>query len=169
MEPQGNEALKKEGIGNRILKFIGILFFLFTCLAFLGAVALDLTGEKAIGKVSNAAKNCSAGETCWTGKVEFVTQQGETITFYPLTAPILFDLDPLFSGRSYNEYGEYQVRYLKSFPVIAKVKLAFFLEYSTHLGGLCLGSFLLLIGAAFSSSGKPHKPLVLDLRSLRKK
>ena len=169
MESQEKEMLKKEGIGNRILKLMGILFFLFTCLVFLGAVALDLTGEKAIGKVSNAAKNCSAGETCWTGKVEFVTQQGETVTFYPITAPILFDLDPLFSGRSYEEYGDYQVRYLKSFPSIAKVKLAFFLEYSTHLAGLCLGSFLLLIGSAFSSSGKPHKPLVLDLRGLRKK
>ena len=169
MESQEKEMLKKEGIGNRILKLMGILFFLFTCLVFLGAVALDLTGEKAIGKVSNAAKNCSAGETCWTGKVEFVTQQGETVTFYPITAPILFDLDPLFSGRAYEEYGDYQVRYLKSFPSIAKVKLAFFLEYSTHLAGLCLGSFLLLIGSAFSSSGKPHKPLVLDLRGLRKK
>lgn len=69
MEPQGNEALKKEGIGNRILKFIGILFFLFTCLAFLGAVALDLTGEKPSAKCRMPPKTVlpakPAGQAKW--------------------------------------------------------------------------------------------------------
>lgn len=167
MEAQ-QETLKKEARGNRIFKWVGILFFMFTCLAFLGAVMLDLTGEKAIGKVSNAATNCPAGKTCWTGKVEFTTREGEAVSFYPLTAPMLFDLDPFLSGRSYEEYGQYQVRYFEAFPAIAKVRLAFFLEYSTHLSGLCIGSFLLLIGSAFSLSGKPRKPLVLDLSKWRK-
>ena len=168
MENQ-QQVIKKETLGNRAFKVIGILFFIFTCLSFLTAIALDLTGEKTIGKVSNAAVNCSPGKTCWTGKVDFTTTQGEEVSFYPLTLPILFDFDPFLSGRPYEEYGNYQVRYFEFLPQIAKVKLAFFLEYSSHLFGLCLGSFLLLIGSAFSASGKPHKPIVIDLSNGRNK
>lgn len=168
MENQ-QQVIKKETFGNRAFKVFGILFFIFTCLSFLTAIALDLTGEKTIGKVSNAAVNCSPGKTCWTGKVDFTTTQGEEVSFYPLTLPILFDLDPFLSGRSYDDYGNYQVRYFESVPQIAKIKLAFFLEYSSHLFGLCLGSFLLLIGSAFSASGKPHKPFVIDLSKGRNK
>lgn len=168
METQ-QEIIKKEAMGNRVFKILGILFFLFACLSLLGAVALDVVGEKAVGKVSNAAKGCSPGRSCWTGQVDFTTQEGEEVTFHPFTAPFLFDLDPALSGRSYDDYGKYQVRYLKAFPQLAKVKLAFFMEYTTHLGGLCLGSFLLLISAAFSTSSKQRKPLVLDLSKLRGK
>ncbi len=168
METQ-QETIKREAMGNRIFKVLGILFFLFACLSFIGAVALDVVGEKAVGKVSNAAKGCSPGKSCWTGQVDFTTKDGETVTFHPFTAPFLFDLDPALSGRSYEDYGNYQVRYLKAFPQLAKVKLAFFLEYTTHLGGLCVGSFLLLIGAAFSTSSKQSKPLVLDLSKFRNK
>lgn len=132
-------------------------------------MTLDLVGKEAVGKVSNAATDCSAGRTCWTGQVDFTTQQGEQVTFNPLTFPMLFDLDPLLSGRSYDDYGAYQVRYLEAFPAFAKVRLAYFLEYTTHLSGLCLGVFLLLIGSAFSSSGKRHKPLVIDLSKFRNK
>ena len=167
METQ-NETLKKEARGNSIIRMLGILFFLFTCLAFIGAVTLDLVGEKAIGKVSNASTNCSAGRTCWTGKVEFTTNKGEEISFYPLTAPMLFDLDPFLSGRSYDDYGAYQVRYFEAFPAFAKVRLAYFLEYTTHLTGLCAGVFCLVIASAFSSTGKRNKPLVLDLSKWRK-
>lgn len=162
MEAQ-QEVLKKEARGNQAIKAISILFFIFTCVSFLTAIALDVIGKKTTGKVSNAAVGCSSGKTCWTGKVDFTTDNGEEVSFYPFTAPMLFDLDPFLSGRPYEEYGKYQVRYFEFFPQIAKVKLAFFLEYSTHLLGLCLGSFLLLIGSAFSTSGKPHKPIVIDL------
>lgn len=172
MNEQQNETLQKESRGNNTLIGFGAIFFLFACLALVGAVTLDLVGEKTVGKVSNASTNCPAGKTCWTGQVDFTTKEGEQVSFYPLTFPMLFDLDPFLSGRSYEDYGEYQVRYLEAFPAIAKVKMAFFLEYSTHLSGLCLGVFLLLIGSAFSSSGKsskPHKPIVIDLSNSRKK
>ncbi len=157
------QTLKKESLGNRAFKVIGILFFIFACLSFLTAVALDLIGEKTTGKVSNVAVGCSPGKSCWTGKVDFTTTEGEEVSFYPLTLPMLFDLDPFLSGRPYEEYGNYQVRYFEAVPQIAKVKLAFFLEYSSHLFEVCLGGFLLVIGSAFSASGKPHKPIVIDL------
>ena len=167
METQ-QQVTEKEARGNRAIKWIGILFFIFTCVSFLTAIALDFAGEKTTGKVSNASVNCSPGKSCWTGKVDFTTADGEKISFYPFTAPMLFDLDPFLSGRSYDDYGKYQVRYFGFFPQIAKVKLAYFLEYSTHLTGLCVGSFLLLIGSAFSISGKPRKPIVIDLSGGRK-
>ncbi|MFN8411861.1 MAG: hypothetical protein U0Z26_05695 [Anaerolineales bacterium] len=156
---------------DRAMFFIGVLAMLCSCAFFIGAVTLDIIGKPAIGKLSNAASgNCSAGKTCWTGKMEFTTQSGKHITFYPLTAPMLFDFDPFLSGRPYEKYGEYQVRYLEAFPQIAKVKLAFFLEYGNTLCGLGIGVFLFLLSYLFSSSGsgKPHKPIVIDL-SKRKK
>ena len=151
---------------------IGILILMSACLFFSGAVMLDVAGAKTTGKLSNAARNCSPGKTCWTGKVDFATADGEQISFYPMTLPMLLDFDPLLSGRPYAEYGEYQVRYLEGYPKMAKVKLAFFLEYVNTLCGLGLGGFLTLIGLASvrgSSPDKPNKPFVLDLSNLRKK
>lgn len=169
METQESVETKKEKAVSRISKLLGILILLFTCLSMVGSVALDLTGEKAIGKVSNAAKDCSSNGTCWTGQVDFTTQQGENITFNPWTNPYLFDLDPVLSGRSYEDYGKYQVRYFKDFPKLAKVKLAYALEYTVYLGWFCGGSFLLVLGAAFSSRKKANKPMVIDLSGFRKK
>lgn len=153
-----------------ILLVIGVLILLVSCLFSVGSLMLDLVGAKAIGKVSNVAVGCSRGDSCWTGRVDFTTQDGEEVSFYPMTDPILFDLDPALSGRSYEQYGEYQVRYLESFPKLAKVKLAFSLEYIDLLGGVLLGAIFTLFG--FLSAGdpnKPHKPFVLDLSRLRKK
>ncbi len=157
---------------NPLTLVIGILILLFACLFFSGAVLLDVAGAKAIGKISNVSVGCSAGESCWTGKVDFTTPDGEQVSFYPKTFPMLLDFDPLLSGRSYAEYGEYQVRYLASYPKLAKVKLAFFLEYINTLCGLGLGGLLTLIGLLSVRGGnpnKPHQPLVLDLSKLRKK
>lgn len=168
MENSQQQTQKK----NPIMLVIGILILMLACLFFSGAVFLDVAGAKTTGKLSNAAKNCSAGTTCWTSKMSFTTADGEQVSFYPLTAPMLFDFDPFLSGRSYDEYGEYQVRYFESYPKLAKVKLAFFLEYINTLCGLGLGGFLTLIGLASvrgGNSDKPHKPFVLDLSRLRKK
>ena len=170
MENEQQQVLRKEALGNNAIRFIGILCFLFTLLSCAGAVTLDLIGKKAIGKVSNAAVNCPPGKTCWTGKIDFTTDKGEQITFYPMTAPMLFDFDPFLSGRSYEEYGNYQVRYFAPFPKFAKVKLVYFLEYSSQVLGCCFGAFMLLIASAFSTKpGKERKPLVIDLSKFRNK
>jgi hypothetical protein len=168
MENSGQKPPKK----NFITLVIGILLLMLACLFFSGAVMLDLVGAKATGKLSNAAKSCSSGKTCWTGKMAFTTPEGEQVSFYPLTAPMLFDFDPLLSGRSYAEYGEYQVRYFASYPKLAKVKLAFFLEYLNMLCGFGLGGILTLIGLSSvrgRGSDKAPNPLVLDLSKWRKK
>ncbi len=159
---QGTTRRKKS-----ITLALGILVLLFACLFFSVAVLLDVAGAKTTGKISNVSIGCSPGKSCWTGKVDFTTPAGQQVSFYPLTAPILLDFDPLLSGRSYAEYGEYQVRYLASFPKVAKVKLAFFLEYINTLCGFGLGSLLTLIG--FLSAGKTDKALVLDLSKFRKR
>lgn len=141
---------------------LGILAFVITCVFMAGSVALDLVGEKTTGKLSNVAE-CSGNKSCWTSRVDFTTNTGEEVAFYPMTFPMLLDFDPFLSGRPYEEYGEYQVRYFAAYPQVAKIKLAYFLEYINHICGLCVGAFLLLISAAFSRSGKAHKPIVIDL------
>ena len=150
----------------------GILILILACLSLGGSVMLDTVGAKAIGKLSNVSKGCPPGKSCWTSKVEFTTTDGEPVAFYPLTFPILFDFDPVLSGRPYAEYGQYQVRYLASFPKLAKVKLAFFLEYINLLCGVGLGGFLALFGflsARGLNPNKPYKPIVLDLSRFRQK
>ena len=53
MENEQQQVLRKEALGNNVIRIIGILSFLFTLFSCAGAVMLDLVGQKAIGKVSN--------------------------------------------------------------------------------------------------------------------
>lgn len=166
MQQEQIETKKRSPKDYALITF-GILVFIISCGFLVGAIALDVAGEKAIGKLSNAASgNCSAGKTCWTGQMDFKTNQGEQITFYPMTFPMFFDFDPFLSGRPYEEYGNYQVRYFTSFPQIAKVKLAYFLEYLNMVCGLGIGTLILFLTYVFSSFGR--KPMVLDLSKFRK-
>ncbi|NJN79501.1 MAG: hypothetical protein HC797_03000 [Anaerolineales bacterium] len=158
---------KKRTPKDYIMILFGILVFITSCALFVGSVALDVTGEQAIGDLSNAAfGDCSPGKTCWTGRMDFVAKDGQQITFYPMTPFMFFDFDPFLSGRPYETYGDYQVRYFEQYPQIAKVKLAFFLEYVNMVCGLGIGAFVLFLTYILSSFGR--KPIVLDLRHLRK-
>ncbi len=155
---ENNKKAFKSGQSTLI---VGILISLFACVALIGSVMLDFIGEKAVGKLSNVSTRCSGGKSCWTGKMEFTAKNGATIAFYPMTFPIFFDFDPALSGRPYEKYGEYQVRYLENFPRLAKVKLAFFLEYINLGCGFGIGLIVLLVGYL---SSRPNKPLVINLR-----
>lgn len=165
---ENTESENKKSLKDYAMILFGILAFVISCAFFAGSIALDVAGEKTIGDLSNAAwGDCPSGTTCWTGRMDFTTKDGEQITFYPMTNFMFFDFDPWLSGRSYEEYGDYQVRYFEQYPQIAKVKLAFFLEYVNMVCGLGIGTFILLITYASSAFGR-RKPLVLDLSRLRK-
>ncbi len=165
---ENTESENKKSLKDYAMILFGILAFVISCAFFAGSIALDVAGEKTIGDLSNAAwGDCPSGTTCWTGRMDFTTKDGEQITFYPMTNFMFFDFDPWLSGRSYEEYGDYQVRYFQQYPQIAKVKLAFFLEYVNMVCGLGIGTFILLITYASSAFGR-RKPLVLDLSRLRK-
>lgn len=167
MENTESIETKKRAPRDYAMIAFGILVFIISCGFFVGSIALDVAGEKAIGELSNAAfGDCPPSKTCWTGRMDFTTKDGEQVTFYPNTPFMFFDFDPFLSGRSYEEYGDYQVRYLEAFPQIAKVKLAFFLEYFNMICGLGVGTFILFLTYVFSSFGR--KPIVLDLSNLRK-
>lgn len=166
-QTEQTENKKSAGFKDYAMLTFGTLVMIVSCLFFVGAIALDVAGEKAIGEVSNIAGDCSGTGTCWTGKVDFTTKDGEQVSFYPNTNPFLFDVDEILSGRSYKEFGNFQVRYFEAYPQIAKIKLAFFLEYTNTVCGLGIGTFILLITYASSAFGR-RKPLVLDLSKLRK-
>jgi hypothetical protein len=162
METQQEPTQTKKSRRDWATLSLGILALLIACIFMAGSIALDLIGEKTTGKLSNVAE-CSGNKSCWTSQVDFTTSTGEEVAFYPMTFPMLLDFDPFLSGRPYEEYSEYQVRYFAGYPQLAKIKLAYFLEYINHICGLCVGAFLLLISAAFSSSRKANKPFVIDL------
>ncbi len=167
MENKESTETKKRSAKDYFLILFGILVFIISCGFFVGSIALDIAGEKVIGKLSNTAlEDCPSGHTCWTGRIDFTTQDGEQITFYPMTNQFFFNFDPWLSGRSYEEYGDYQVRYFAQFPQLAKVKLAYFLEYVNLICGSGIGAFILFLSYAFSSFGR--KPVVLDLSKPRK-
>jgi hypothetical protein len=158
---------KKRTPKDYAMILLGILAFIISCGFLIGSIALDVAGEKTVGELSNAAwGDCPTGTTCWTGRMDFTTQDGEPVTFYPMTPFMFFDFDPFLSGRPYEEYGDYQVRYFEQYPKIAKVKLAYFLEYFNMFCGLGIGTFVLFLTYMFSSFGR--KPIVLDLSHLRK-
>lgn len=116
MENSQQTENKKVSKSGRSTLIIGILIILFACMFFVGSILLDAAGEKTIGKLSNASTGCSGSKTCWTSKIEFNTKANEQISFYPMTFPIFFDFDPFLSGRPYEEYSNYEVRYFESFP-----------------------------------------------------
>lgn len=167
MESSQPPQPKKASLGAWLTFVLGILFTLAAVLSLVGALMLDLIGEKAIGQLSNIAE-CTSGRNCWTGQMDFTTSAGQQISFHPLTHPTLFDIDPLLRGKTYLDDPEYQVRYLASYPQLAKVKLAFFLEYINHILGLCGGSLLFAIGSALTSPAKKNRPLVIDLSKRNK-
>ena len=164
--PQSTGEDRKVSAGGRGTMVIGILMILFTCIYFACAIALDTFGEKTIGRSYADMGDCGGSKTCWTEKVEFTANNGEQITFYPLVSPLLLDFEPVLSGKPYEEYGNFEVRYFESFPQLAKIKMVFHLEKVGKLPWIFLGLFLVLIGM---SSSRPNKPMVLDLRHLRKK
>ena len=167
MENTKSTETKKCTPKDYAMILFGILVFIISCGFFVGSIGLDVAGEKITGELSNAAfGDCSPGKTCWTGRMDFTTKDGQQVTFYPMTPFMFFDFDPWLSGRTYEAYGDYQVRYFAQYPQIAKVKLAFFLEYFNMVCGLGIGTFVLFLTYIFSSFGR--KPIVLDLRNLRK-
>lgn len=166
MENAKSTENKKHAPKDYAMILFGILVFVISCAFFASSIALDVAGEETTGELSNASEGCTGSRTCWTGRMDFTTADGEQVTFYPMTFPMFFDFDPFLSGRPYEEYGNYQVRYFAQFPQIAKVKLAYFLEYVNMLCGLGIGAFVLFLTYIFSSFGK--KPIVIDLSHLRK-
>ncbi|MBL8098408.1 MAG: hypothetical protein JNK81_04460, partial [Anaerolineales bacterium] len=88
------------------------------------------------------------------------TNDGEEFSFYPQTNRFIFDLD----GYVTEGYREVDVRYLESFPDIAKVSLVYKLEYLNKVTWTVLGSLIALFGWI----GTRNKPFVLDLSKLRK-
>jgi len=167
--PQDVVEEKRVSAGGRGTMLIGVLMVLFTCVYFAGAIALDSFGEKTTGRSYADMGDCGGSKTCWTEKVEFTTNNGEQITFYPLVSSFLIDFEPVLSRKPYEEYGNFEVRYFESFPQIAKIKMIFHLEEVGKLPWLVLGFFLVLIGMASSRGNRPNKPMVIDLRYLRKK
>lgn len=157
MDNPQEQPARKASFGAWITLIAGVLSTLAAVLFFAGAIMLDLIGKKAVGELSNIAE-CRPGHTCWTGQMDFTTDAGEQISFHPLTHPTLFNIDPLLRGKTYLDEPDYQVRYLASYPQLAKVKLAFFLEYINHVLGLCAGTFLFMIGSALTKPTKARRP-----------
>lgn len=147
--------------------FVGILIVLVSGLFVANSIALEFFGERAVGKLSNAAKNCSGSKTCWTSKVDFTTKNGEQITFYPWTFPLLFDLDPLLSGRPYADYGNFEIQYFENIPKLAKVSVAFHLEDVGKTLVFFFGIILILLALLSlvnNKSDSPRQPFVINLR-----
>jgi len=144
-----------------IFSIVGTLMLVFTCAIAAGSVFLDLAGSKAPAVLENIAK-CSGGETCFTGQISFETSGGDSVTYLPLTQnSAIYEIDRVSklsndTGASSNAV---EVRYLESFPRIAKVHLSYYLEYLTVLAWLFWSALVSLIGLALNRS----KPIVLNL------
>ncbi len=159
MEQTKQTEEKKISIWARLVFLIGILIVLFTCAFTMGAIYLDMAGVQTTGTLLNVAK-CSGSKTCWTGKVEFKTNGGEEISFYPQTNRFIFDLD----GYATEGHRVVDVRYLESFPNIAKVNLIYKLEYLNKVTWTLLGSVI----AFFGWVATRKKSIVLDFSKGKK-
>lgn len=159
MENARTTEEKKISIWARLTLLAGILIILITCVSTMGAIYLDLAGVKTSGALSNVAK-CSGAKTCWTGKVEFTTSAGKEIAFYPKTSRFIFDLDGYVSesGR------EVDVRYFETLPMLAKVSVAYHLEYFNKITWALIG----LVVAFFGWVATRKRAVVLDFSKGKK-
>lgn len=146
---------KKVSIWARLVLLVGILIVLTTCAFTLGAIYLDVAGTHTTGTLLNVA-NCTGSRNCWTGKVEFQTNNGENISFYPQTNQFIFDIDGYVS----EGYREVDVRYLESNPDIAKVSVLYHLEYLNKITWSVIGSVV----AFFAWVATRKKSTTLDFR-----
>ena len=159
MEQTKQTEEKKISIWARLVLLVGVLIVLATCTFTMGAIYLDIAGAQTTGTLLNVA-NCSGSRTCWTGKVEFKTNDGEEVSFYPQTNSFIFDLD----GYMTEGYKAVDVRYLESFPNIAKVSVIYKLEYLNKVTWTVIGSLV----AFFGWVATRKKAIVLDFSKGKK-
>jgi len=135
---------------------------LFSCLIAVGSLFLDLAGSKTPAILENIAK-CSGGETCFTAQISFDTSDGKSIEYLPLTQNDMiyeFDRQVKLANDTGASSKSVEVRYLESFPRLAKVHLSYYLEYWSVLVWLFWSVFVSLIGLALNRS----KPIELNFR-----
>lgn len=145
-----------------IISIAGTLMLLFTCAIAAGSLFLDLTGSKAAAVLENTAK-CTGGKTCFTAQISYQTSDGEAVTYLPLTQnSTIYEIDRVnkLANDASTSSKSVEVRYLESFPRIAKVHLSYYLEYLTVLVWLFWSVIVFLIGLAMNRS----KPVVLNFR-----
>ncbi len=125
-----------------------------------GSLFLDFAGEEAPAVFENTAK-CSGSQTCFTAQISFQTKAGETITYRPfMQNSTIYEIDRQIklANNTSTSSKAVEVRYFESFPRFAKVKLSYFLEYSSVLVWLFWSVVVSLIGLITNR----RKPLVLD-------
>ena len=168
MGTAASEPSKKSFKWSVLVLIVSSLFVLIMCAVSIGAIYLDLTGEQAVGTLNNVAKNCDSGKSCFTGKVTFSANSGEEVTFSPLLqTPFIYEIDTQIKrdSDSSRTSKSIDVRYLKSNPKIAKVALAFHLDYANKINFLFWGCVV----AIFSWIASRDKPaFVLDLGKRKK-
>jgi len=168
METTASEPSKKSFKWSVLVLIVSSLFVLIMCALSIGAIYLDVTGEQAVGTLNNVAKNCDSGKSCFTGKVTFTTNSGEEVTFSPLLqTPFIYEMDVQIKRNSdaSRTSKSINVRYLEANPKIAKVALAFYMDYLNKINFLFWGSLV----AVFSWIASRDKPsFVLDLRKRKK-
>ncbi|HMR98266.1 MAG TPA: hypothetical protein PKK96_06075 [Anaerolineales bacterium] len=156
------EAPKRQLRWTILVSIAGTLMLLFACSTAAGSLFLDLAGSKAPAMLENIAK-CSSGKTCFTAQISFETSDGKTIAYLPLTQnSTIYEIDRLnkLTNDTSASSNSMEVRYLESFPRIAKVHLSYFLEYWSVLVWLFWSAVVSFIGLALNR----RKPIVLNLR-----
>lgn len=145
-----------------LISIAGTLMLLFTCAIAAGSLFLDLAGSKAPAILENIAK-CSGSKTCFTAQISFETSDVNKVEYLPLTQnSTIYEIDRVnkLASDTGTSSKSVEVRYLESFPRLAKVHLSYYLEYWSVLVWLFWSVVVSLIGLALNR----NKPFVLNLR-----
>lgn len=153
---------------NKTVNRIGLIFLLLGGLATIivcGMISvgiyLDLAGSEAPGEMTNISYNEDRSDNPFTPQITFTTASGEEVSFiaWQGMTPFIINDFVRFGGNAAPTSAELTVRYLESYPKIAKITLAYHAEYINRIVWLFWSGVALMIGII----SRRNKPIVLDL------
>jgi hypothetical protein len=145
-----------------VFLLLGGLATILVCAAISVGIYLDIFGEEGTGTLTNISYDEDRSDNPFTAQITFTTAGGEEVSFIAWQGRQWFEWNDLLRSSENPDarFNDVDVRYLESYPELAKVSLALKLEYANRLIWLFLSGVTLLIGII----SRRNKAITLDLR-----
>jgi hypothetical protein len=158
MQQTSDKSVNRIGL---VFLLLGGLATFLICGAISVGIYLDIFGEKAAGTLTNIAYDEGRSDNPFTPQITFTTADGEEVSFHPWQGQQWFQWNDLLrmGDDPSARFNDVDVRYLESYPKLAKVSLALKLEYANRLIWLFWSGVTLLAGII----SRRKKSITIDL------
>lgn len=160
-QAQDNKDKKTVNRIGLIFLLLGGLATLIVCGMISVGIFLDVAGAEAPGEMTNISYDEARSDNPFTPQITFTTADGEKVSFiaWQGMTPFIINDFVRFGSDTAPTSAELTVRYLESYPKIAKITLAYHAEYLNRINWLFWSGVALMIGIIT----RRNKPIVIDL------